>query len=188
MKIILGSKSPRRRELLSMLGYEFLVEVSDIDEHVSETDPQKNALAIARKKAQAIKQKYPNDLIICADTIVVCDGTIIGKPKDIDDARRIITKIQDNKHIVYTAVVCSYSDKKVEFVEGTKVYITKMTSEEIEEYINTSEPYDKSGGYAIQGIFGKYIEKIDGDFYNVVGLPICKLNRIIEKIIKNSNH
>lgn len=186
MRIILGSKSPRRKELLSMLGYQFIVKPSEVSEDVEENDAIKKVLAIAKKKADAIIKEYHDDLIICADTIVVCNNEIIGKPKDHEDAKRMITLLQGNSHFVYTAVVCNYKDnKRVEFVEETKVYITKMTDEEINEYITTNEPYDKAGGYGIQGVFGKFIERIEGDFYNVVGLPLCKLHKVLKELVNN---
>lgn len=184
MKIILGSKSPRRKELFAMLGYDFTVVVSDVDEDSKNPNPKEQVLENARKKGIAIKKLHRDSVIICADTIVVCNNKVIGKPKDRNDARAIISLLQDNYHYVYTGVVCLYNDERKEFVEGTKVLVTKMTNQEIEEYINTDEPYDKAGGYAVQGLFGKYIERIEGDFYNIVGLPICKLNKILKEIKK----
>lgn len=184
MKIILGSKSPRRKELLNLLGYDFQIVVSDVDEKVAYSSFKDMVLKIALKKAEAIASNYLDYLIISADTIVVCGDEVLGKPKDRDDCRRMIKLLQGNTHFVYTAVVLMYQKETKYFVEETKVWVTKMSDEEIETYINTNEPYDKAGGYGIQGIFGKYIEKINGDYYNVMGLPICRLNKEINKLMK----
>ena len=183
LQIILGSKSPRRKELLSLLGYDFKVVVSDIDENVTYTTYKEMVLKIALKKAEAISANYHDHLIICADTIVVCDNEVLGKPKDKEDCRRMIKMLANKAHFVDTAVVLIYKGLTYHFIEETKVWVTKISDDEIEEYINTDEPYDKAGGYGIQGIFGKYIEKINGDYYNVMGLPICHLNKEIKRIM-----
>ena len=183
MKIILGSKSPRRKEIMEMAGYQFDVVVSNADENVSANSIEDMSLAIAQKKCDAISKLYPNDLIITADTIVVIDGKVLEKPKDKEDARRMIHLIQGRMHFVYTSVCVKYKDKEKNFIEKTKVYVGEMTDQEIKEYINIQEPYDKAGAYAIQGVFGKYISKIDGDYYNVMGLPIYKLNKVIKDMV-----
>jgi septum formation protein len=182
MKIILGSKSPRRKELLELLGYEFVIKVSDVDETVQYTTYQEMVQKIAMKKAIAIHKDNINDLIISADTIVICNNQVLGKPKDINEARVMINLLKNKVHEVYTAVVCIHQETTINFLEVTKVWVTEITDEEIEEYIKTNEPYDKAGAYGIQGIFAKYIEKIDGDYYNVMGLPICRLNKELKKI------
>lgn len=184
MDIILGSKSPRRKELLSLLGYDFKVVVSEVDEKVTYSSFKEMVLKIASKKAEAIARNYPNHLVIGADTIVVCSDEVLGKPKDKEDCRRMIQLLQGRSHFVYTAVILIYQNQIKKFIEETKVWVTKISDEEIETYINTSEPYDKAGGYAIQGIFSKYIAKINGDYYNVMGLPICHLNKEINKIMQ----
>lgn len=183
MKIILGSKSPRRKELLSLLGYEFNVVVSDVDENVTYTTHQEMVLKIALKKAEPISASYPDDLIICADTIVVCNDVILGKPKDKEDCRKMIKFLENKDHFVSTAVVLVYKNQTYHFIEETQVWVSKISDEEIEEYISTTEPYDKAGGYGIQGIFSKFIEKINGDYYNVMGLPISRLYKEIKRII-----
>lgn len=183
MKIILGSKSPRRKELLSMLGYEFEVRVSEALEDVNSNTFSEMILKIANKKVEAIKIN-DDELLICADTVVIYNNKVLGKPKNKDDARQMIKALSNNKHLVYTGVVCKYNNKHIEFLETTEVEFVKIQDEEIEEYINTNEPYDKAGGYAIQGTFAKFVKSINGDFYNVMGLPICKLNQVIKEIIK----
>lgn len=186
MKIILGSQSPRRKELLELLGYEFTVISPNVDEVVEYSNYVEMVEKIAIKKANFINLNHKEELIICADTIVVCNDQCFGKPKTKEEAYKMIQRISGKAHSVYTAVACIYKDSLYSFVEETKCYVTQMSDEEINEYISTKEPYDKAGGYGIQGIFAKYIEKIDGDYYNVMGLPICRLNKLIKEI-KNSH-
>ena len=181
MKIILASKSPRRKEILEMAGYSFEVKVSNADENVIADDIKEMSLMISKRKCDAVYNENQDAIIISADTIVVINNKVLEKPKSIDNCREMINMIQDNVHEVDTSVVVKSKDKEVSFLETTKVYVGKMTKEEIEEYINTTEPYDKAGGYAIQGIFGKYIEKIEGDYYNVMGLPIYRLNKVLKE-------
>ena len=184
MKIILGSKSPRRKEILAMAGYVFDIKISDVDENVEAKDIKEMSYKIAKKKCDSIANDYPHDLVICADTIVVIEGKVLGKPRDKEEARKMIQTLQGKTHEVYTSVVLKKEDQEENFTEITKVRIGKLTDEEIEAYINTTEPYDKAGGYAIQGIFGKYVESIEGDYYNVMGLPIYRLNKIIQEKFK----
>ena len=184
--LILGSKSPRRQEILTMAGYKYKVVVSDVDEEVDATSITDMSLKIAKKKCDAIFKDYKDDTVICADTIVVIDNTVLGKPKDKCDARHMINMLQGRCHEVYTSVIVKTINKEVEFLEKTKVYVRAMTNDEIEEYINMAEPYDKAGAYAIQGYFAKYIEKIDGDYYNVMGLPIANLSKVLDEL-KNEN-
>ncbi|MBO7079532.1 MAG: septum formation protein Maf [Bacilli bacterium] len=180
--LILGSKSPRRQEILAMAGYKFKVVVSDIDENVCADSITDMSLKIAKKKCDAIFKDYKDDIVVCADTIVVINDIVLGKPKDKADARYMINMIQGKCHEVYTSVIVKAKGFEKEFLEKTKVYVRNMTSAEIEEYINMTEPYDKAGAYAIQGYFAKYIEAIDGDYYNVMGLPICSLSKILDNL------
>jgi len=189
MKLILGSKSPRRKEILEMAGIDFEVLVSEADENVAEKTPDQKVLAIATKKAEAIQkaleqnQKLEDDtVILCADTIVVTkDFQVLEKPKDIDDARKMIQSIEGTSHFVFTAYVLKQNQKVIKGLEKTEVFVTKMTPEEVEEYIHMKEPYDKAGAYAIQGFFGKYISHINGDYYNVMGLPLCTINQLLKQ-------
>lgn len=183
MEIVLGSKSARRKELLELMGYDFSVDYVDIDEVVNNyKTPVEYAKKVVTKKGNLISKKYKDKLVICADTIVVLGNEIINKPVDINDARDMISSLSNKEHKVITAVYLKYKDYKKVFYEVTKVYFDKLSNKEIEDYINTKEPYDKSGGYGIQGIFGKHIKKINGDFYNVMGLPINRLYEEIKKI------
>ena len=183
MYLVLASKSPRRRELLTQAGYQFQINISNVDETVEETNPVDKVLAIAKKKGLDVFNKYNNEeaVILSADTIVVINNQVLGKPKDKEDARLMIKMLQNNTHQVYTAVyIKSYLHEEY-FVEKTEVNVGEMTNEEIEEYIDTKEPYDKAGGYGIQGIFSKYISSINGDYYNVMGLPIYKVRQYLKK-------
>lgn len=183
MFLVLGSKSPRRKEILEQAGYKFQVNVSNISEEVDETHPEEKVLAIAKKKGLDIFSKYNNQdvVVLSADTIVVVDNEILGKPKDIDDARRMIQLIEGKKHFVYTAVFIQSVFTNDSFVEKTEVEVCPMTDQEIDAYIQTKEPYDKAGGYAIQGIFSKYIKGINGDYYNVMGLPINRVHEVLKQ-------
>lgn len=178
MKIILGSKSPRRKEILSLMGYDFEVRISEAEEEIKSTNPKEVVQSIARQKANNISIN-DDELLICADTIVVLDNKILGKPADLPDARRMISSLQGRYHFVYTAVCLKYQGKQTEFVDEAEVAIYPMSDKEIEEYINTTEPYDKAGGYAIQGIFSKYIKAYAGDYYTIMGLPKERLEEVL---------
>lgn len=186
-KIILASQSPRRRELMEMLAMPFEVLVSDKEEIIKSTNPKEVTEELSRQKAEAVAETTDNGIIIGADTVVACDGKILGKPKDKKDAYDIICSLQGRSHMVYTGVtiICKENgDEQIRtFSEGTKVKVSKMNEEEIRAYIETDEPYDKAGAYGIQGTFGKFIEGIEGDFYNVVGLPVSRLYREIRNLL-----
>lgn len=185
MKIILASKSPRRKELLSKLGHEFTTLLFDVDESVKDyKTPEDYVRQIVVHKGEYAKRINPNDLIICADTIVVCDDKILEKPKSIEEARETIKLLSGKTHQVLTAVGLVCHNKLSIFIEKTDVEVIELLDSEIEEYIMTPEPYDKAGGYGIQGSFAKYISRLNGDYYNVMGLPLCRLNHEINKYIK----
>ena len=193
-RIILASQSPRRRELLAQIGVSFTVEVSDTDENVSGTDPAAIVQELARRKALAVASHHAGEAVtvIGADTIVVYEGEILGKPKDPDDARRMLRELSGNAHQVYTGVcvIDMSSDRnrenikglrpdnrEISFAERTDVFVAPLTDAEINAYIKTGEPFDKAGSYGIQGTFARHIEKIEGDYTNVVGLPVGRLWR-----------
>lgn len=193
-RIILASQSPRRRELLAQIGVSFTVEVSDTDENVSGTDPAAIVQELARRKALAVASHHAGEAVtvIGADTIVVYEGEILGKPKDPDDARRMLRELSGNAHQVYTGVcvIDMSSDRnrehtkdlrsdnrEISFAERTDVFVAPLTDAEIDAYIKTGEPFDKAGSYGIQGTFARHIEKIQGDYTNVVGLPVGRLWR-----------
>lgn len=185
MDIILGSNSPRRKELLRQIGYQFTVVSPDIDENIDGVNLVDMVEKISLEKAKSLQTKYYGNLIICADTIVVVNDQHLGKPINKDDAFRMIKMLQNNVHQVYTAVTVVYLDNVYKFCVQTDVYVNDMDDEEILEYISTDEPYDKAGGYGIQGVFAKHIDRIDGDYYNVMGLPISRLDKLIKQIKKS---
>ena len=205
-RIILGSASPRRRELLEQIGISFEVRVSDKEEVYHSLIPEEIVKELAlskaenvaddlREKQEQVKQisfdKKNNVLldtiVIGADTIVVSDGSILGKPKDEADAVRMIRSLQGRSHKVYTGVaILDYDDegkrKSVVHAVETEVFVNPMSDEEIREYAATGEPLDKAGAYGIQGRFAAYIERIDGYYYNVVGLPVSYVYRQLKEI------
>ena len=188
--MILGSKSPRRQELLKLICNDFEVKTIDVDESVDVYSSVKEyANKIATKKINAYVNYFGKDeIIICADTIVALGDTILEKPKNKEHCYQMIKNLQNNFHIVYTTVAISYYGKIKKFMEKTIVYVDEMTESEINEYIQTEEPYDKAGGYGIQGIFSKYISKISGDYYNVMGLPVSRLFKELKKLKKASSN
>ena len=184
IKIILASASPRRKELLTQIGVKFDVMVSDKETDIDSSDPVKACEKQAMQKALDIEEKaalkYREDyIIIAADTIVALEDTILGKPKDREDARLMLERISGKKHKVYTAVCVFNSRLKTHksFVEETAVEVAELSKEDIDFYLSNDEAYDKAGAYAIQGLFSRYIVGIEGDYYNVMGLPVGRVYR-----------
>lgn len=176
--LILASASPRRTQLLAKAGVPHEVCPSHIDEPDNlNLDPISTALEIARLKATAISAQYKSRLVLAADTIVVLGDVYLGKPSDPDNARRMIKLLEGKMHSVITGVCMMLADDEYEWAhaEKTDVYFRQIDPAEIETYIKTDEPYDKAGGYAVQGAAHGWIEKIDGDRDNVIGLPITKV-------------
>lgn len=169
--IILASASPRRKEILEKHRIAFHIEVSDVDESHGAMHPAKLVEELSKRKAKAVFEKFPGEVILGADTVVAYGDEILEKPKNDEDAYRMISMLQGNVHQVYTGVTVCSPEKEITFSVKTDVYVKKMSPEEINTYIATGEGKDKAGSYAIQGIFSKYIEKYDGDYENVVGLP-----------------
>jgi septum formation protein len=179
-RIILASASPRRKELLEQIGVKFDIFPSVEEEIITKTEPKEIVKELAHQKAFDVFQKQPKaDVIIGADTIVVYDGIIMGKPKDEKDAVRMLQMLQGNTHQVYTGVSIlinkSNNTQEILFAETTKVTMYPMTEEEILSYVQTKEPMDKAGAYGIQGLSAIYVKAIEGDYYNVVGLPVGRL-------------
>lgn len=202
MRIILASKSPRRKELLSRIGIEYECIVSEAEEKTTESSPDNVVAELSRQKAENIfeiiragERDNSPMVIIGADTVVACDSNIMGKPKDKQDAGRMLKLLEGRSHSVWTGVTLlfvnidkngKYSENKViseTFACETKVYMYHVSDNEIEEYIKTEEPLDKAGAYGIQGIAAKFIEKIEGDYNNVVGLPVSALYQRIKNIL-----
>ncbi|MBR4305839.1 MAG: septum formation inhibitor Maf [Ruminiclostridium sp.] len=176
--LILASKSPRRIELLKLGGfnYEIIPALSEEKADASLT-PSQIAVNLACQKAREVSANYKNDTVIGADTIVVCDGEIMGKPIDKDDAFRMLSKLSGNIHSVITGVCIKKGDKESYFYEETKVQFYPLSQEEINDYIATGEPMDKAGAYGIQEKGSLLVKKIDGDYFNVVGLPLSRFVR-----------
>lgn len=187
--IILASASPRRSELLSQIGIEFTVKVSDVDENIEISDPADMVMQLSKIKANAVYDMVKSDvddtIIIGADTVVVLDGKVLGKPKDEEDAFVMLKSLSDRVHEVITGVTLLYIEAGSvnidTFYEQTQVHTYPMGDEEIKEYIKSKEPMDKAGSYGIQGLGGKFIKKIDGDYNNVVGLPVSKIYQKLKK-------
>lgn len=193
MKIILASASPRRKELLQKLGLEFLVFPAQGEEEVSSSDPKEAVMELARKKAGEIYKKLievnvgeQNSIVIGADTIVVNEGRILGKPKDKEDACAMLESLQGRTHEVYTGVSLWMREngRKVQytFYERTAVTMYPISKEEILAYAESGEPLDKAGSYAIQGRGAVFIDRIEGDYNNVVGLPIARIYQELKQL------
>ncbi|MGN0424065.1 MAG: Maf family protein [Acetatifactor sp.] len=185
MRIILASASPRRRELLTQIGIEFEVIVSDVEEHVTATHPHEVVEELSAQKASAVLEGLQSEeevLVIGADTVVSIDGIILGKPKDDADAASMLRRLSGRIHQVYTGVTMLYRRAGREadvirktFSEKTEVEFFEMLPEEIMEYISSGDCRDKAGSYGIQGFCARYIAGISGDYNNVVGLPVARL-------------
>ena len=187
MKIILASQSARRRDILENLGVQFEIKVSSVDESM---DPAlsagENTSAVSLRKAEAVEKELgicPEDdaLIIASDTVVVCDGVILGKPKDKAHATSMMRMLSGRRHSVISGIAVIYRGKRVSAYEETKVEFRTLTDSEIEAYVSTDEPYDKAGGYGIQDKAAVFVRGIHGDYLNVVGLPVYRLCRILKK-------
>ena len=176
--IILASGSPRRRELLQKLCDNFIVEVSDAKEVQRADAPKILALENAKLKALAVAKKHPDAVVVGADTIVSLDGKIFGKPDGTDDAEKMLRQLSGRRHEVVTGLAVVSGGKIFSAAEVTAVFFSEMTTQEIRDYVATGEPLDKSGSYALQGGAAKFIEKIHGDWSNVVGLPIHRLKKL----------
>ncbi len=179
MRIILGSASPRRKELLGAMGYEFEVLTADIDEsYPEELEKEAIAIYIAEQKAKALLP-YLNtktDLLICADTIVCLDNEVLGKPTGSEDAKSMIRKLSGKTHEVFTGVVIQNQEQKKSFFDRTAVTFKYLSDSEIDYYVDRFKPYDKAGSYGIQDWVGMVgVEKIEGSYTNVMGLPTSKL-------------
>lgn len=180
MQLILASQSPRRKELLGLFRIPFTVRVADIDEAM---DPGKapfdEVARVSRLKAQAVPRE-PEDIVIAADTIVVCGGCVLGKPKDEADAFRMLRMLSGKDHQVMTGLTVLKGDDAFTCTEVTDIHFRELTDREILAYIRTGEPMDKAGAYGIQGGAALFAERLVGDYYNVMGLPVCRLGQILK--------
>lgn len=184
MRIILASKSPRRKEILENLGLKFDIIVADADERSDERDPKRRVAALAAIKGRAViaaLEDKTDTLVIASDTLVYAEGEFLGKPRDREDARRMIGLLSGRSHSVVSGIYLFYNGKEILSADETLVTFDKMTDGEIESYVRGDEPYDKAGGYAVQGLASLYISGLEGDYFNVVGLPV----NLLYKILKN---
>ena len=180
MKIYLASSSPRRREILQNLGVDFEILAQNADENVNESDPCRLTELLARRKAEAAASVKNDGLIIGCDTVVFAGGEILGKPRNEDDARRMLCALSGKTHEVISGICLILAGKTVTAHEITKVKFSEMSADEIELCIKKGEPLDKAGAYAVQGMASLYIEGIDGDYFNVVGLPVRRLYEMLK--------
>lgn len=182
MDIILASQSPRRRELLGQIGLKgFKVVASDVDEYVEDNPaPAQLVETLSLRKARAVRERSDeDDLIIAADTVVVLDGGILGKPADERDAFAMLSALSGNRHRVYTGVTVLQGDRAQTGHEETLVQFRELEPDEISAYIATGEPMDKAGAYGIQGLGSLLVSRLEGDYFNVMGLPLFRLGRML---------
>ena len=176
MKIILASKSPRRKEILENLGVEFEIVTADANEDSDIKDPKMLVTELASRKGRAVAQKLGDEAndaaIIACDTLVYASGEFLGKPRDRADAERMLLMLSGNEHYVVSGIYVGIGGKEATDAAFTKVIFDKMSPCDIEKYLDSGEPYDKAGAYAIQGKASAYIKGIEGDYFNVVGLPV----------------
>lgn len=185
MSIVLASGSPRRRELLGMLGVEDFVICPAVGEEKADMSlpPEKIVCALSAAKAAEVAEKFgAEDVIIAADTIVWCGGKIFGKPRTEDDAEDMLNSLSGGEHEVYTGITVIKGETKISEAECTKVRFRALDSAEISAYIASGEPMDKAGAYGIQGKASLFAEGIEGDFFNVMGLPLCRLGQMLKTI------
>ena len=180
--LILASQSPRRRELLTMLGLHFTVITADIDETMDETLPVEQAVAeVCKRKAEAVAKIQPEDLVLAADTIVVVDGKVLGKPHSPEEAKAMLRLLSGRDHQVFTAFCLWQKGTANTHVEMTRLRFRPLSEEEISAYVATGSPMDKAGAYGIQDQAAIFVEAMDGDYYNVMGLPLCSLAKALRK-------
>ncbi|MGE5041771.1 MAG: Maf family protein [Candidatus Levyibacteriota bacterium] len=180
--IILASASPRRKQILTQVGIPFEVKVSNVDENIPEENPQKLAEKLSRLKAEDVARKNPDSIILAADTVVVFDGGILGKPGNATEAMHMLKALSGKRHEVITAFTIMHGSKTITKSEQSSVWFRELTAKEIEAYVVTGEPLDKAGGYGVQEKGAVFIRRIEGDYYNVVGLPICAVVQELEKL------
>ncbi len=183
-RLLLASASPRRREILKNLGFEFEVLPSNVDEsEVPWNDPVESAKLLAEIKGVDAQMTRPRKTIIAADTIVLCEGKVMGKPSGPEEAAEMLGALSGKMHEVVTGIaLIAPPNRRIIEAESTKVYFRKLDSQEISRYISTREPFDKAGAYAIQGFASAFIDRIDGDYFNVVGLPVARLFSMFRRL------
>lgn len=181
--LILASASPRRQELISMISKEVHIEPADVDESFSADTPVESVPEmLAVRKAAAIADRHPEDTVIGCDTSVIVDGEILGKPTDCENAKRMLKLLSGTTHQVITGCAIFKNGRSLSFSETTDVTFYTLSDAEIDAYVSTGEPMDKAGAYGIQEYGSLLVKKINGDYFNVVGLPVGKLNKVLKMI------
>ena len=182
MRFVLASGSPRRKELLTAAGFEYEVRPADIDERVDPSTPTEAvAEDLAKQKAESVLKEYPDAVVLGSDTIVVLDGKILGKPHSKQDAAEMLKALSGREHQVYTGLCVCSNEKTLSLTSRTDVYFHELSDELINAYVETSEPMDKAGAYGAQGLGSMLVDRIDGDFFTVMGLPIAEAARMLAK-------
>lgn len=183
MDVVLASQSPRRRELLGQMGLDFRIIIPDIDEHMDRfLPPDKLVEAISAEKAAAVAAgEGPESVIIAADTVVALDGEVLGKPHSEAQAAEMLGKLSGREHQVYTGFTVRQGERIVTDHQRSEVWFRSLSKQEIAAYIATGEPMDKAGAYGIQGLGSLLVEGIHGDYFNVMGLPVCMLGQTLKK-------
>ncbi len=182
MELILASQSPRRRELLGLFRLPFVIRVADIDETMDETASAYDEVArVSREKALEVS-RGEDDVVIAADTIVVCQGKVLGKPHSTEEAVQMLSLLSGRDHQVMTGMTVLRGEKILSCTEVTDIHFRELSKKEIDAYVATGEPMDKAGAYGIQGGAALFAEKMVGDYYNVMGLPVCKLHRMLTQL------
>ena len=181
MKIILASKSPRRRELLGKIVSDFEIIVADVDETTENIHPRDAVKILAERKGRAVADLQADALVISSDTLVELSGEPLGKPKSKEDAHRMLRTLSGKTHHVHTGVAVHYEGKMLSAVDSAAVTFREISDREIDDYIETGEPMDKAGAYGIQGGAALFCERMVGDYYNVMGLPVCRLGQVLKR-------
>lgn len=182
MQLILASASPRRKELLGLFGLPFVVRAADIDETMNpENAPYDEVARVSRRKALAV-QRTEDDVVIAADTIVVCEGKILGKPHDTAEAKAMLALLSGRDHQVMTGCTVLRGETGKTVTEVTDLHFRPLSQKEIDRYVASGEPMDKAGAYGIQGGAALFCQRMVGDYYNVMGLPVCRLGQMLREV------
>lgn len=189
--VVLASASPRRKDILKQIGIEPVIMPSQVEEHITASDPEQIVKELSRQKAEDVYRRYQKETqgsfaVIGADTIVAADGEILGKPRNEEDAKRMIRLLSGRVHQVYTGVTILYRDREITFAEKTDVSVSPLTETEMKEYISCGESMDKAGAYAVQGVFASFIEGINGSYTSVVGLPAGRTYRTLRELAEET--
>ncbi|MGI6152535.1 MAG: Maf family protein [Christensenellaceae bacterium] len=180
MMLVLASQSPRRQELLKLITEDFIIEASDVDESSDERDPAKLVEMLAKRKARDVFKKHPADIILGADTVVYANSEILGKPRDMADAKRMVCSLAGSMHEVYTGVcLCAEKTERTE-VFSTKVYFNEISEAELENYLENAYVLDKAGAYAVQEAAARFVRRIEGCYFNVMGLPVSGVYQMLK--------